>query len=148
MGTVSAAPQVSRAVATNLSAPPTAVIASSSSSRNAPVAWSETAQVLPMLTTSGASPEVMAVWMRVCRSFQPMTSRLTVMPVSSVKVSSSGVSASLSASILVPWFEAQYVSVFESPPDDDDPEQPEEAVMAARAAARLDAWTKPRRVRV
>ena len=37
--------------------------------------------------------------------------------------------------------------VFESPPDDDDPEQPEEAVMAARAAARLDAWTKPRRVR-
>ena len=60
-----------------------------------------------MFSTSGPCPEVIAVWIRVWRSAQPMTSRDTSMPVSSVNFSRMGVSTSLSFSRLVPWFEAQ-----------------------------------------
>ena len=60
-----------------------------------------------MLSTSGPCPEVIAVWMRVWRSAQPITSSDTSMPDSSVNFSRTGVSTSLSFSRLVPWFEAQ-----------------------------------------
>lgn len=133
---------------TNLSAPPTAVMVESSNSRKAPVAWRETAHVLPILTTSGASPEVTAVWIRVWRSFQPMTSSVTSMPVSVLKASRMGVRASLSASTLEPWFEAQYVSDVEPPPEEDDPEQAVVVDTAARAAPRPQTPRNPRRGRV
>jgi hypothetical protein len=82
-------------------------MAAPSKGRNASVACSEAAQVLPMLTTSGPCPEVVAVWIRVCRSFQPITSSLTLIPVSAVNFSRTGVSTSLSLSRLVPWLLAQ-----------------------------------------
>src|SRR3954454_6832959 len=53
----------------------------------------------------------MAVWIRVCRSFQLIASRLTLMPVWVVKSWRTGVRTSLSLSRLVPWLLAQYVSV-------------------------------------
>ena len=69
------------AVLTNLSLPPIASKAAESNGMNAPVDCSEAAQVLPVFNTSGAWPKVTAVWLRVWRSFQPMTSRFTLMPV-------------------------------------------------------------------
>src|SRR5699024_1546567 len=63
-----------------------------------------------MLSTSGPCPEVIAVWMRVWRSAQPITSSDTSMPDSSVNFSRRGVSTSLSFSRLVPWLEAPDVS--------------------------------------
>ena len=74
---------------------------------NAPVAWSEAAQVLPMLRTSGPELDVIAVWMRVCRSFQPITSRLTLMPVCWVNFARTGVRTSLSLSRDGAWLLAQ-----------------------------------------
>ncbi len=84
-----------------------ACMAESSYGMKAPVAWREEAQVLPMLSTSGPEPEVIAVWIRVCRSFHPMTSRLTLMPVCCWNFCRTGVSTSLSLSRLVPWLLAQ-----------------------------------------
>lgn len=107
MGFVPGAPPVSIAVLTNLSLPPMAANSASPNSMKPPVACSETAQVLPMLRTSGPWPEVTAVWIRVCRSDQPMTSRLTLVPVLAVKASSTGVRTCLSLSTLVPWLLAQ-----------------------------------------
>ena len=107
MGVLPAAPPVSSAVLTNLSDPPIAFISLSPNGRKAPVACRDAAQVLPMLSTSGPWPEVTAVWMRVCRSFQPITSSLTLMPVCLVKSFRTGVSTCLSLSRLVPWLLAQ-----------------------------------------
>src|SRR3954465_5774059 len=72
--------------------------------------------------------------MRVWRSFQPMTSSLTLTPVSLVNSSSTGVRTSLSFARLVPWLLAQYVSV--APLDDDpDPELLQPATTSDTAAA-------------
>src|SRR5690606_17045687 len=49
--------------------------------------------------------------MRLSRLSQPMTSRLTVMPVRSLNLSSSGCRTDASCSRLVPWLLAQYVMV-------------------------------------
>ena len=58
--------------------------------RKAPVAWSEADQVLPMLTTSGPWPDVVAARIRFSRSAQPTTWSLTVMPVCFLNFASSG----------------------------------------------------------
>jgi hypothetical protein len=60
--------------------------------RRAPVAWSEADQVLPMLTTSGPWPVVVAARTRFSRSGQPITSSFTLMPVCLVNFASSGLS--------------------------------------------------------
>ena len=60
-----------------------------------------------MFSTSGPWPLVTAVWMRVCRSFQPITSSLTLIPVCLVKSFRTGVSTCLSLARLVPWLLAQ-----------------------------------------
>jgi hypothetical protein len=46
--------------ARNRDLPPIAVSVASSNGRNAPVAWTDDDQVLPILTTSGPFPEVVA----------------------------------------------------------------------------------------
>lgn len=87
--------------------PPSVLSSASSHGTNAPVACSEADQVLPMLTTSGPLPDVVAARIRLSRSAQGTTSRFTVIPVSLVNLSSSGLSTSLSFSRLVPWLDAQ-----------------------------------------
>lgn len=71
------------------------------------MAWREALQLLPMLSTSGPCPEVVAVRMRLSRSVQGTTSSLTLMPVCFWNLSSSGWSTFLSISMLAPWLEAQ-----------------------------------------
>jgi hypothetical protein len=74
----------------NLLSPPTWLKVLLVNGRNAPVACSEADQVLPMLTTSGPWPEVVAARMRFSRSAHPITWRWTVMPVCCLNVASSG----------------------------------------------------------
>ncbi len=63
--------------------------------------------MLPMFSTSGPWPEVVAVRMRLSRSDQGTTSSLTLMPVCFSNLSSSGWRTFLSTSMLAPWFDAQ-----------------------------------------
>ena len=101
------APVAERLPSRKRSRPPMASIVASSNGRNAPVACSDADQVLPMFSTSGPCPEVAAARIRLSRLSQPMTSRLTVMPVRSLNFSSSGCSTAASCSRLVPWLLAQ-----------------------------------------
>src|ERR1039458_3693852 len=80
----------------NRDLPPIAVNVALSNGRNAPVAWIDDDQVLPILTTSGPFPEVVAARTWFSRSDQGTTSRLTLMPVCLVNLLSSGVSTCLS----------------------------------------------------
>ena len=75
--------------------------------RKALVTCSEADQVLPMLRTSGPCPDVVAARTRFSRSFQPMTSSFTLMPVCLVKAFSSGVSTLTSSAMELPWSLAQ-----------------------------------------
>src|SRR5665213_4052482 len=92
--------------------PPIAVAALPVKGTNAPVAARYGAQVLPMFRTSGPEPDETALLMLFCRSPQPMTSRLTLIPVSFVKCARIGVRIFTSAAVVVPdWLLAQYVMV-------------------------------------
>ena len=75
------APPVLNAASTNLSLPPTASSAAASNGMNAPVACSDGGPVLPMLSTSGPWPLVVAARILSSRSGQPITCRLTLTPV-------------------------------------------------------------------
>src|SRR5690606_2507687 len=90
-------------------------------------------------TTSGPCPLVTAVWIRVCSSFQPITSRSTLTPVCLVNSLRIGVSTSLSLSRLVPWLLAQYVIVADPPsappPAEPLPEHPASAIDTTAIAA-------------
>lgn len=102
--------------------------------------------MLPMLRTSGPWPEVVAVRIRFSRSDQGTTSTLTLTPLCFSNLSSSGWRTFLSISMLAPWLDAQYVSVFgeslDPPPFDEPPPQAvaavsREMVTAPAAAARI-----------
>lgn len=84
---------------------------------------------------------MVAARIRLSRSAHGTTSSLTLMPVCFSNFFSSGVRIFLSASMLGPWLEAQYVSVFgESllpPPEDEPPPQP--VTPAAMEIARVTA---------
>src|SRR5450756_1277931 len=95
----------------NRDLPPIAASVASSNGRNAPVAWTDEDHVLPILTTSGPFPELVAARTWFCKSDRGTTWRLTLMPVCWVNLASSGVSTCLSLSKLVPWLLAQYVKV-------------------------------------
>src|SRR5690349_11510202 len=107
----------------------------SSNCRNAPVAWSEADQVLPMFTTSGPLPDVAAASNRLSRSDHGTTSTLTLMPVCFSNLSSSGCRMVLSASRLGPWLLAQYVSVLVPPVPEDESFESPQAVNDAAASA-------------
>jgi len=100
-------PVAERLPARNRSLPPIVLIVASSNGSSAPVACSEGDQVLPMFSTSGPWPEVVAPRIRFSRSGQPMTSSLTVTPVCLANLSNSGCSTCLSVSRLAPWLLAQ-----------------------------------------
>lgn len=89
------------------SLPPILPKVASSKGSSAPVAWSEADQVLPMFSTSGPWPEAVAARIRLSRSDQGTTSRLTLMPVCCSNFLSSGSRTCLSFSMLVPWLLAQ-----------------------------------------
>jgi len=84
-----------------------AVSALASNGMNAPVACNEAAQVLPILSTSGPWPLVVAARILLSRSGHPMTWRFTLTPVCFSNFASSGPSTALSFSRLVPWLLAQ-----------------------------------------
>lgn len=102
--------------------------------------------MLPMFSTSGPWPDVVAVRIRLSRSDQGTTSSSTLIPVCCSNLSSSGRSTFLSASMLAPWLDAQYVSVFgeslDPPPVADPPPQ----AVAARASDRVTAPTAAARM--
>ncbi len=76
--------------------------------RKAPVAWSEADQVLPMLSTSGPWPDVVAARIRLSRSFQPMTSQIDLdAGLLGEGLLSSGVSTLTSSAMELPWSLAQ-----------------------------------------
>src|ERR1700712_5780372 len=85
VGAWPARPPVASADGMNLPVPPIAAAALPSNGTNAPVLARYGAHVLPMLRTSGPEPDETALLMLFCRSPQPMTSRLTLMPVVLVK---------------------------------------------------------------
>src|ERR1035437_9764167 len=92
-----------------------AVNALASNGMNAPVACNEAAQVLPMLSTSGPWPVVVAPRILLSRSGHPMTWRLTLTPVCFWNFASSGPSTAWSACRLEPWLLAQEVNVLLAP---------------------------------
>lgn len=100
-------PAEATAESTKRSRPPIASKFFSSHGRSAPVAWSEADQVLPMFSTSGPWPELVAARIRFSRSAHGTTSSFTLIPVSFSNFFSSGVRISLSASMLGPWLDAQ-----------------------------------------
>ena len=59
---------------------------------NAPVAWSDADQVLPMLRTSGPFPDTVAAVIWVSRVVHGITWTLTLMPVSLVNFAICGAS--------------------------------------------------------
>src|ERR1700712_685787 len=122
VGACPSSPPVFSAEATNLPLPPIAVAALPVKGTNAPVLARYGAQVLPMFRTSGPEPEETALLMLFCRSFQLMTSRLTLMPVVLVKCARIGVRIFTSSEVGPPdWLLAQYVMV--------DPEAPFELLL-------------------
>src|SRR5476651_1920585 len=116
VGAWPARPPVASALGMNRLVPPIAVAALPSNGTNALVAARYGAQVFPMFRTSGPDPEETALLMLFCRSFQLMTSRLTLTPVVFVKWARIGVRILTSSEVGPPdWLLAQYVMVEPEP---------------------------------
>src|SRR5471032_2506844 len=112
VGAWPARPPVASALGTKRLVPPIAAAALPSNGTNAFVAARYGAQVFPMFRTSGPDPEDTALLILFCRSFQLMTSRLTLMPVVFVKCARIGVRILTSSEVGPPdWLLAQYVMV-------------------------------------
>ncbi len=75
--------------------------------RNAPVAWSDADQVLPMLRTSGPLPDTVAAVIWLSKVVHGITWTLTLMPVCLVNFAICGARTCWSSCRLVPWLLAQ-----------------------------------------